>query len=313
MSGAGDNRQANRLPHRILIGSVIAVLLGAIAMFAYLRPRDLAPEVALARLPSDNAAVLSIDFAALRRGGIFEMLSGPVVEEEPEYKTFVEKTAFDYRRDLDRAFISFHSSGVYFLVRGRFDWKRLEAYAREQGGGCVNGLCRMPGSVPERKISFFPIQSNLLAMAVSRDESAATRMSERAKDARAIAMLQQPVWLSLPSSALKKSDDFPTGTRLFAKAIEGAESATISLGPQGKAYEAQMDVVCRNPQEASIVAEQFQKVTALLRTLIEREKQKPSPGDLSGVLTAGVFRQENTHVFGRWPLERAFIENLAGK
>src|SRR5713101_1693007 len=313
MSGAGDNRQANRLPHRILIGSVIAVVLGAIAMFVYLRPLDLAPEVALARLPSGNAAVLSIDFAALRRGGIFEMLSGPVVEEEPEYKTFVAKTAFDYRRDLDHAFVSFHSSGVYFLVRGRFDWKRLEEYAREQGGGCSNGLCRMPGSVPERKISFFPINTSLMAMAVSTNESAAARMSEPARNSRAVAMLKQPIWLSLPSATLQKSDNFPTGTRLFAKAIEGAEAATISLAPQGKAIEAQMDVVCRNQQEASIVAEQFQKVTALLRTLIEREKQKPSPGDLSGVLTAGVFRQENTHVFGRWPLERAFIENLAGK
>src|SRR5690349_18360168 len=112
MSGAGDNWQAISLPH-LLIGSVVAVALAAIATVVYSRTRDLAPEVALARLPSDNAAVLSIDFAALRRGGIFEMLSGPVVEEEPEYKTFVEKTAFDYRRDLDRAFISFHSSGVY--------------------------------------------------------------------------------------------------------------------------------------------------------------------------------------------------------
>jgi len=257
--------------------------------------------------------VLSIDFATLRRGGIFEMLSGRVVEEEPEYKTFVEKTAFDYRRDLDHAFISFHSSGVYFLVRGRFDWKRLETYAREQGGGCLNGLCRMPGSLPSRKISFFPLQSNLMAMAVSESESAATRMSNPGKDARSIPALKQPVWLSLPSSTLKKSSDFPTGTQLFAKAMEGAESATISLAPQGKAIEAQLEVVCRNAQEAAIIAEQFQKVTALLRTIIEKEKQKPNPGDLSGVLTAGVFRQEDTRVLGRWPLERVFLENLAGK
>src|SRR2546422_3130706 len=150
------------MKRRLLIGSVASLTVGAIAMFVYLRTRDLAPEVALARLPSDNAAVLSIDFAALRRGGIFEMLSGPVVEEEPEYKTFVEKTAFDYRRDLDHAFISFHASGVYFLLRGRFDWKRLENYAREQGGGCLNGLCRMPGSAPERKISFFPLNASLM-------------------------------------------------------------------------------------------------------------------------------------------------------
>ena len=302
------------MKRRLLIGSVLAaVTLCAIGAVVWFRARDLTPEALLERLPSDNAAVLSVDFSALRRGGIFELLSGPVVEEEPEYKTFVEKTAFDYRRDLDHAFISYHASGVYFLVRGRFDWKRLEAYAKEQGGGCLNGLCRMPGSAPERKISFFPLRPNLLAMAVSSNESAATRLSERPDRGRAGVLLKQPVWLRLPSSRLKNSSDFPTGTRLFAKAMEGAESATFSLGPQGKAFEAQLEVVCRNAQEASIVAEQFQKVTALLRTLIEREKQKPSPGDLSGVLTAGVFRQEDTRVLGRWPLERVFIENLVGK
>jgi hypothetical protein len=301
------------MKRRLLIASVLAILLCAIGVVVYLKTRDLSPAAELARLPSDNAAVLSIDFSALRRGGIFEILSGPVVEEEPEYKTFVEKTAFDYRRDLDHAFISFHSSGAYFLVRGRFDWKRLEEYAREQGGGCSNGLCRMPGSLPERKISFFPLNTSLMAMAVSTNESAATRMSEPAKNSRAVAMFKQPVWLSLPSSTLQKSDNFPTGTRLFAKAIEGAEGATISLAPQGKAIEAQLEVVCRNVQEAAIITEQFQKVTALLRTIIEKDKQKPNPGDLSGVLTAGVFRQEDTRVIGRWPIERFFLENLAGK
>src|SRR5258708_4695829 len=226
------------MKRRLLIGSVIAILLCAIGAVVYFRTRNLSPEAALARLPSDNAAVLSIDFSALGRGGILEMLSGAVVEEEPEYKGFVQKTAFDYRRDLDHAFISFHSSGVYFLVRGRFDWKRLEAYAREQGGGCSNGLCRMPGSVNERRISFFPLKSNLLAMAVSADESAAARMSAPSRSSRPVAMLNQPVWLWLPSSTLKKSAAFPTGTQLFAKAMEGAESATISLTPQGKAIEA---------------------------------------------------------------------------
>src|SRR5258706_13664302 len=106
------------MKRRLLIGSVIAVVLCVIGMIAYLRSRDLPPEAALARLPSDDAPVLSIDFASLRRGGIFELLSGPIVEEEPEYKTFVGKTGFDYRRDLDHAFISYHSTGVYFIVRG---------------------------------------------------------------------------------------------------------------------------------------------------------------------------------------------------
>ena len=102
------------MKRRLLIGSLVAVAAAVIGTFAYWNTRKFAtPESILARLPSENSPVVSIDFSLLRRGGIFEMLSGPVVAEEPEYKTFVEKTAFDYRRDLDHAFISFHPTGVY--------------------------------------------------------------------------------------------------------------------------------------------------------------------------------------------------------
>src|SRR5262245_44574340 len=135
------------MKQRLLIASGIAALCG-IGTVAYFKTRDLPAEAMLARLPTDNASILSIDFGTLRQGGLFEML--PVVDEEPEYKSFVGKTGFDYKRDLDQALVSFHTSGVYFLVKGRFDWKRLEAYASEQGGGCFNGLCRMPGSTPSR-------------------------------------------------------------------------------------------------------------------------------------------------------------------
>jgi hypothetical protein len=302
------------MKRRLVIGSILAVLLCAIATIAYFKTRDLgSPESILARLPSDDASILSIDFASLRRSGILDLLSGPVVDEEPEYKAFVEKTAFDYRRDLDHAFVSFHPSGIYFLVQGRFDWKRLEAYAREQGGGCFNSLCRMPASVPPRKISFFPLRSSLLAMSVSADDFAATRMNEAPKAARRVAVLPEPVWLSLPASTLKKSGEFPTGTQLFAKAMEDAESATISLAPQGKSIEARLVVVCHNAQQASVLAAQLQRVTEVLRQLIEKEKQKPTPADLAGILTAGVFHQEDARVLGHWPIERAFLDNLAGK
>ena len=302
------------MKRRLLIGSILAASLCALGTFLYLRTRDLgSPESILARLPSEDASILSIDFTSLRRSGILDLLSGPVVDEEPEYKAFVDKTAFDYRRDLDHAFVSFHPSGVYFLIQGRFDWKRLEAYAREQGGGCFNTLCRMPGSVPPRKISFFPLKSNLLAMSVSADDFAATRLNEPSKSARRLAILKEPVWLSLPSATLKKSSEFPTGTQLFAKAMQDAESATISLAPQGKAIEAQLVVVCRNAQEASVLAAQLQKVTEVLRQLIQKEKQKPGPTDLAGILTAGVFHQEDARVLGHWPIERAFLDSLAGR
>src|SRR5260370_15783908 len=108
----------------LLIGAIAVGVLSAIGTVAYLKTRDLnSPESILARLPSDNATVLSIDFAALRRGGILDLFSGPVVDQEPEYKVFVEKTAFDYRRDLDHAFVSFPASAVYFLALVSFAWK----------------------------------------------------------------------------------------------------------------------------------------------------------------------------------------------
>ena len=296
------------------IGFGAAAILCVIAIVAYRTTQEFASlESVLARLPSDNAAVLSIDFAALRQGGILNLLSGPVVEEEPEYKTFVEKTGFDYRRDLDHAFIAFHPGAVYYLVRGRFDWKRLEAYVHEQGGECSNGLCRMAGSLPTRKISYFQLRKNLLAMAVSTDDSAAAVMQKPPSHARPIALLKQPVWLSLPSSTLKQSAEFPTGTQLFAKAMEDAESATLSIAPQGQALEAQLEVVCRDAREASILAAQFQKVTSVLRQIIDKESRGPTSADLAGVLLAGVFQQQDTHVVGRWPIERAFLDNLAGK
>ena len=37
----------------------------------------------------------------------------------------------------------------------------------------------------------------------------------------------------------------------------------------------------------------------------------PNPRDLSGVLVAGKFQQQNALVTGTWPLERGFVEALA--
>ena len=65
----------------------------------------------------------------------------------------------------------------FCCLRGRFDWQSLDAYVRSQNGECENSLCRMTGSAPERLISFFPLRVNLMALAVSQDDSAALRMS----------------------------------------------------------------------------------------------------------------------------------------
>jgi len=52
----------------------------------------------LTRFPVEDAIVLNIDFASVRRAGL---LTGSKAPLEPEYKQFLDGTGFDYHRDLD--------------------------------------------------------------------------------------------------------------------------------------------------------------------------------------------------------------------
>jgi hypothetical protein len=297
----------------ILILAVVVVCAVAVWLVFSTRERSVETTAALlTRLPSRDSVVLFVDFDALRRGGVLQMLAGPKLAEEKEYKSFVAKSGFDYKEDLDSALAAFHPDGYFFLLRGRFDWKRLQSYVTEQQGSCFNTLCRLQGSTPERKISFFPLRPNLMALASSRDEFAASRMQDPDRYARAIDVPDSPVWFSLPSSVLKSSQTLPAGTRMFAKSMEEAEKITISVVPDAGRFVAKLDATCRSTRDAAFVAAQLSQATSILRQMIEREKRKPNPSDLSGVLTAGVFRSEGRRVTGTWPLERAFFETLAG-
>ena len=294
---------------------VIVLALGAGAWVTiYERARVIAasPAGMLRRLPAQNALVVFVDFDALRHAGVLSLLSQSRAAEEPDYQAFVRSTGFDYRRDLDLATVSFGNDGEFFVVRGRFDWKKLENYARDQGGSCYNQVCRMPGSTPERRISFFALQSNLMALAVSNDGAAVTRLADPQGGAVQPPELPvEPVWLSIPGGSLKTTDHLPAGTRLFASALASADKILLSLGPQGEQFEARLAVTCRTAEDAAALVGQLQRATSLVRDTIAKENQRPSPKDLSGVLTAGVFEQSGRRVVGRWPLAPVFLESLA--
>src|SRR5262249_48630377 len=143
-----------------------------------------------------------IDFDALRRAGILQRLEGSKATEDPDYQAFVRKTNFDYKQDLDAAMVAFTPTGRYLLVKGHFDWKTLRSYAKGEGGECVVSLCTLKGSAADRNISFFPVQSNLMGMAVSEEDTAARHLMnpDPAPDPE---LPNAPVWLSIPSSVLK--------------------------------------------------------------------------------------------------------------
>jgi hypothetical protein len=293
---------------------VLAAVGGAawLGVYEHARIAAASPSGMLQRLPPREAMVLFVDLDTLRRGGLLKLLSSKT-PEDPDYQTFVRATGFDYQTDLDMAAASFSNDGVYFVVKGRFDWNKLRAYAEAQGGSCQRGMCRLSGSTPERRISFLPLQSNLLALAVSTDGFAAARLAEgTAGLVNPLDTPRDPVWLSIPAESLKSTDQLPAGPRLFATALASADKILLSLGPQGEQMEARLAVTCRNSADAAALAAQLQRATAVVRSLIAQENQKPDPKDLSGVLTAGVFEQSGRRVIGHWPLPPVFLESLAG-
>jgi hypothetical protein len=295
-----------------LIAGLFALCAAALSVVLWHRARVIAPAALMARLPTANALLLSVDFEQLRRAGILQLLAAPKAGEDPDYRGFIQRTNFNYTRDLDLAVAAFAPTGKFLLLSGRFDWKSLRAYAASQGGRCEGDLCRMQGSTPDRRISFFPLQSNLMALAVSPDDSAALRL-QTASGGPSAQPPDAPIWLSIPAGMLRSGEDMPDGARMFARSVGQAEAVTLTLTPEGQRLAARLNVLCRNEPDAADVALQLQRVTGVLREMIARENQQPNPADLSGVLTAGSFRPEGRRVYGYWPIERVFVRNvLAG-
>lgn len=302
-----------RVHRRVTLGIVGASAIGlAVAgWFVWRESRALtSPPELLARLPTRDAVVFGIEFATLRRGGLLTP-GDSKSPEEAEYQSFVRGTNFDYKRDLDSVFGSFGPDGTFFLVRGRFDWKKLEEYARQQGGSCYNQLCRMQGSQADRRISFLPLKRDLMALAVGQDDLAAARLQKPGPQ-RLLDAPGEPVWLSIPPDALKRQD-LPASTRMFASVMADTQSVLLTFGPQGRKIEARLEAVCKSPADAASLARQLERATAMLRQAIVQQKKKPDANDLTGVLTAGVFQQTDNRVLGRWPLDRSFLENLLGQ
>jgi hypothetical protein len=291
----------------LLIFGVLAVCAGAIWGVTAYRARNLAPAELLKRLPAQDALLLYIDFSALRRAGLLQLLDGSKLGADPEYESFVHDTDFNYVQDLDSALAAFASNGKYILAKGRFDWKSLNAYAIKQHGECYNALCQMAGSTADRKISFLPLQSGLMALAVSQDGSAALRM-ELSSASASIPAPDAPVWIFLPQSILKSQDSLPEGTRLFAKSVADARSVTLGFLPKGDRLAARLNVLCKNDQDAALAAAELTRITQVLQQIIAKSNQKPQPSDLASVLIAGSFEVKGPRVFGYWPIDRSFVE-----
>lgn len=295
--------------HGIAAAAVLAAVAVLISYYWYWQPPGAAMLAALA--PPSTRVAVHIDVAALRRGGVLDMLAGARAIEDSEYARFVRQTQFDYKRDLEAVLLTFGAEENFYFASGRFSWKSIREYLAAGGGACEGHFCYTSASQPGRYLSLRLLSRNLLAMAVSADRRAVLRLAEPGGTRRG-GKPPDPVWVELYPTAFQHPEAFPSGTQLFAKALQGSEGVTIGFDRDGARFRARLKASCAGESEAKILEAQFERITDVLRKMIAARGERPNPRDLSGVLTAGVFRREGRQVIGEWPIERPFLEALSG-
>ncbi len=294
--------------HGFAAAAVLAAGAG-IFYYWYSKPPGAAALAALA--PASSRVAVHIDVGALRRAGLLDMLAGARAIEDSEYARFVRQTQFDYRRDLDAVLLTFGAEENFYFASGRFRWKAIRDYVTSGGGACEAEFCYTAASQPGRYLSLKLMRRNLLAMAVSADRRAVLRLPEPGAVRRA-STPPDPVWIELYPTAFQHPEAFPTGTQLFARALQNSEGVTLGFDRDGARFRARLKASCASEADAKVLEAQFERITGVLRKLIASRGEQPNPRDLSGVLTAGTFRREGREVIGEWPIERPFLEALSG-
>ena len=264
-------------------------------------------------LPGANSMVVYIDVARLRQSGILAKLAGTKSAEDPDYRQFVEGTQFDYREDLDAIAAAFQDGRVYFALRGRFHWSNIAGYAASQGGSCHNHFCVTPGSQPNRRISFYPLTPDVLAMAVGPDDFGAYQVARPTGHGAAVAMPRDPVWAVIPAAALAGMDTLPAAAKAFVPALQSADKIVLSIGADSaQQLQLGVHVTCKDASGAAALVTQLDAITKALRDALAREHKQLDPADLAGVLVAGNFHRDERQVYGIWPISKTFVDAIAG-
>lgn len=278
--------------------------------YAWRSARTLNNQQLIQSLPQARATHVFIDVDGLRKSGLLDLIAGSKSAEDPDYKSFVDQTGLDYRTDLDAVAAAFSEGNTYLALRGRFKWNKLAAYAQSHGGKCASTTCSLLASRSGYFISFLLLRPAVLAMAVANDEHGVNMIGPQAWR-KPPHLPSEPVWISVPSFALSEAN-LASGTHAFLEPLSQAQDVTFAVGAAQKGFQIRLEAVCATPEIAELLTRRLSATTDMLKKMLERDHMTPNPNDLSGVLTAGTFSQRTDHVTGTWPIERGFLESLAG-
>jgi hypothetical protein len=292
--------------------TLAAVAVTAFYLFFRLRYRTAAELVGL--LPQSSAVVVYVDLNALRTTGLLKRFNESLATQEAEYRKFVSSTGFLYERDLDALAVSSFPDQTFGVARGRFDWKRLRDYATVNGGSCQESLCQVPGSKPDRRLSFLRIRSNLMALAISADASAAYDLRPgTARDH--FQTPDYPAWIRVPKRLLDNPKSLPPPVQVIAVALSGASNIILGFRSDTPQRDAgglllRMDASFDSAVHASLARNHMAQLVGLFKSMANSQSADPESADLSRALSSGSFLSNDSELEGAWHIPGSLIDSL---
>ncbi|HYM10837.1 MAG TPA: hypothetical protein VEU62_08890 [Bryobacterales bacterium] len=307
------------------LAAALAVLLAGVAGWWLWRQKQ-DRMILFNRLPGENVLLFYLDADRLRHAAALAPLVRQRVEPDPDYKSFVQQTGFDYQRDLDAAAVCYLTDRVYVLARGRFDAARLRQYALAQGGSCEgNGLdrpCRMPASQPGRTISFLLISPAVLALATAPEPDAVRQLQTTPQPnaeplAHAAAAAGDPpplLWATATPAgldrALSDSTFLSPNLALFSRTLAGAQRAYLLVADQSPNLQISLRAVCASEAQAGEMRRLLQGLNDLVGGIMHAPRPGKEASVWQRVLASAAISQEKNTVRASWTLDQTVLESF---
>ncbi len=265
----------------------VAVMIGlagaAVGVYFYRQHRPLAgasagpPPDLLSQVPADAPVIGYLDFATLRglRNSPLAAVLGltsPGPQADREYAEFVRDTGFDYTRDLDTVAIGLWpgsiatppgkhpSERIVAIAIGRFDQRKIEAYALRTGKLLKPPVYEFPGQSPAQSIFLRFLSSDRIALTSNPaifDEltTSPAHLREPAMQARIERVAGAPIF------AVARTDNLPPsffaslkGSPQLERLIRSIRSLTLAGKPTANGITLALDGDCDSMSSAIQIA-----------------------------------------------------------
>jgi hypothetical protein len=231
-----DSNRMNKGTIAATVGALIVA--GAILFYGYERwsgSGSNARNELLAQMPADGSVVLYIDLDALRQSPFLAELYkwAPQAKADADYAQFMQFTGFNYESDLNRVSVALVKHGqdstLFAVADGRFDRKKISAYASQTGTRETHGgreIFSVPVTGGTRRITFTFLRNDRIVLA--NDASLDTSLSQSRGDSDTQAWRERFRRLAGSPVFVVVRQDAGAGAALSAQAPGGLQSPQLS-------------------------------------------------------------------------------------